>query len=161
MDRKKIEYVIIAMAVVLLIFAAYSFVAYKYSETELALDSISLRIPSSSNYTVEGDTIEFTNPFGFYNLNVTKTDSSDANVNTLLKAYQNFRGGSLSYLNESCYLVYVKFPDRGFDHHVLIIPIDSMDKDTFTFKKNATVWIFDANNREFVLDSAYNSEVAL
>ena len=161
MERRKIEYVIIAVAILLLAFAAYSFIAYKYSETELTLDSITLRTPSSSNYTVAGDTIEFKNPLGFYNLNVTKTNSSNSDVKTLLKGYLNFKGGSIDYLNESYYLVYVKFADRGFEHHALIIPIDDFDKDSLTFKNNTTVWLFDGNNREFVIDSTYNSRVVL
>lgn len=162
MNKKLIEYLIIAIAVILLILAAYSFIAYKYAETEYNMDSITLRAPTSSSYEVSGSTIEFTNPnYPFYNLNITKTDSDDSNVKALLKSYKSFKGGSIDYINESCYLIYVNYPDRGFDHHTLIIPVKDFDKDSLTFKNNSTVWLFDANNREFVLDSTYNSKVEL
>lgn len=163
MEKRKIEYIIVAIALLLLIFASYTFFVHKYNESELIFDDITMLAPSSSNYTVSGNTIEFTNDpsFGFYDMNVTKTDSSDANVKTLLKGYLNFKGGSVDYYNESCYLVYVKFADRGHEHHALIIPVDNFNKDTLTFKENSTVWLFDGNNREFVLDSAYNSKVVI
>jgi hypothetical protein len=163
MDKRKIEYIFLAIAIVLLIAACYSFFAYKYTETELKFDSITMLAPSSSQHTVSGDTIEFKNDgsFGFYNLDVTKTNSSNGNVKTLLKGYLNFKGGSVDYLNQSCYLVYVKFADRGFEHHALVVPIDCFDKDSLTFKDNCTVWLFDGNNREFVIDSALNSKVVI
>lgn len=162
MDKKIIEYVLIAIAIILLIYGGYFFLNYHYQETELSFDSITLRAPSSSQYAVAGDTIEFKNPtYSFYNLNLTKTTSSDARVKTLLKEYVNFKDGSVDYLNQSYYVVNVNFEERGFSNHAMIIPVDSFDKDNLSFTRNSTVFLFDANNREFVIDSAYNSQVVL
>ena len=66
------------------------------------------------------------------------------------------------YLNETCYLITVEFEDdSGFKYHSIIIPIDSFNKDDLKFTDNATVYLFEANNRQFVVDSAFNSQVVL
>lgn len=158
MNRKRIEYIIIIIAVVLLIYA-YFFVNYQYQTNELEFDSITILSPDSSNYEIVGDTIEFRNPYSFYNMDVTKTDSDDARVKSLINALSNFNTGGVTYYNESCYMVFVEYGDGNFSDHAMIIPVDSFDKDSLTFSKNTTVWLFDSNNIRFVIDSALNSKV--
>ena len=73
MDKRKIEYVLIAVAVLLLVYASYVLLTYNYMEQEITVDSLTLLSPVSSEYTVEGDTIVFKNSkYGIYNLNITK-----------------------------------------------------------------------------------------
>ena len=52
------------------------------------------------------------------------------------------------------------YDDGGYKYHSLLIPIDSFSRDDLTFTNETPVWIFEANNKEFVMDSAYNAEVA-
>ena len=162
MNKRTIEYVIIIIAVILLIYACYFSVTYKYPEKELALDSITLLCPENSEYKISGDTIEFKVPStDIYDLNITKTNSSDDKVSNLINYYSTNRQGDIAYLNESCYIVSVYSEFGEFHHHSMIIPIDSFDKDNLTFKNESAVWVYDGNNEEFVLDSAYNSEVVI
>jgi hypothetical protein len=161
MNRKTIEYIIIIIAVVLLIYASYYFINYQYQENEIEFDSIVIRAPESSSYETVGDTIKFTNPYTFYNLDATKTNSSDANIKSLLNALSNFNTGGVTYYNESCYLVFVEYDTGDYKDHAMIIPIDSFDKDSLTFSNDTAVWLFDSNNIKFVMDSALNSKVVL
>lgn len=162
MNKKVIEYVIIAIAIILLIYASYFFISYDYNENVTSLDNITLLVPSTSQYEIIGDTIEFKNPnYSFYNLNVTKLNSSDERITLLLNYISNMKKGSVEYLNESCYVLTVEYPDGNFQYHSMIIPIDSFDKDKLSFTNETTVWLFEANNKEFVVDSAFNSKVVL
>ncbi|MBR4448371.1 hypothetical protein [Methanobrevibacter sp.] len=161
MNRKTIEYIIIIIAVVLLIYASYFFINYQYHANEIEFDSITMLAPESSNYEIVGDAIEFRNPDSFYNMDVTKTNSDDAKVKSLLNALSNFNTGDITYYNESCYLVVVEYDNGNYNDHAIIIPVDSFDKDTLTFSKNTPVWLFDSNDFKFVVDSALNSEVVL
>lgn len=157
------EYIIIAIVMILLAYSMYFFTSYQYNDEKVVLDSITILAPSGSQYTVEGDTIEFRNHiYDFYNLDVTKANSSDEKVTKLLNHYLSFKTSTTDFKNETCYLITVPFEDdNGFRYHSMIIPIDSFNRDNLTFSKNCTVWIFDGKNREFVVDSAFNSEVAL
>ena len=162
MDKKIIEYITIAIAIILLIYASYFFIFYDYNENVTSLDNITLLVPSSSQYHVIGDTIEFKNPtYDFYNLNVSRLNSSDERITLLLNYISNMKKGSVEYLNESCYVLTVEYPDGHFQYHSMIIPIDSFDKDKLSFIKESPVWLFEANNKEFVVDSAFNSKVVL
>lgn len=160
LDKKKIEYLLIAIAIFLLVYASYFFLTYNYQEQELTIDSIKLLSPVSSEYAVEGDTIVFTNQMNIYNLNITKANSSDKKVVNIINYYSNFKEGSVEYRNESYYLLTAMYDNEGCKYHSILIPIDSFDKDTLSFTNETTVWVFDGNNKEFVMDSAFNSEVA-
>lgn len=161
MNRKTIEYIIIVIAVVLLICASYFFVTYQYHENEIEFDSITVNAPESSNYEVIDNKIEFRNFDTLYNMDITRTDSDDANVKSILNALSNFNTGGVTYYNESCYLVFVEYDNGNYKDHAIIVPIDSFDKDTLTFSKDTDVWLFDNNNIRFVIDTALNSEVVL
>ena len=164
MNKKLIEYLIIAVLIILLLYACYSFVGYKYiNKHKNITDSIEMYYPASSQYTIEGDTIKFRNSFyGFYNMDVTKLNSSDKRIENLLTHFTKVNQGTLDYKNESYYLLTMEYPgDNGFKYHSMIIPLDSFSKDNLTFANETEVFLFDGNNREFVLDSAFNSEVVL
>ena len=163
MDRKILEYIIIAIVIILLIYSVYFFISYQYSDEKVVLDSITILTPAGSEYSVVGDTIEFRNHlYDFYNLDVTKTNSSDERVTKLLNYYMSFKSSTIDFKNETCYLITIPFDNgTGFAYHSMIIPIDSFNRDNLTFSKECTVWIFDGKNREFVVDSAFNSEVVL
>lgn len=165
MDNKKvIEYLIIAATVILLIYCCFAAMDYKFPEKHKDItDSISMYYPSSSAYTVNGDTVEFRNSlYDFYDMDVSKLKSSDERFTNLLNHFANFNQGTIDYKNESCYLLTMEFEDDyGYKYHSMIVPIDSFDRDSFSFKKDATVYLFDGNNRKFVVDSAFNSQVKL
>lgn len=163
MNKKIIEYLIIATAAILLIYSFYSFMSYNYLETEANItDSISMTYPSTSEYKVVGDTVEFRNAaYDFYNMDVSKLNSSDERVTNLLNHFASFNKGTIDYKNESCYLLTMEFEDNGFKYHSLIIPIDAFSKDNMAFTKNANVYTFNGNDREFVVDTAFNSQVVL
>jgi hypothetical protein len=56
----------------------------------------------------------------------------------------------------------MEFDDgNGFKYHSMIIPIDSFDKNNLSFTKDANVYLFDGNNRKFVAESAFESQVVL
>ena len=115
--------------------------------------------PSSSGYSVNGDTIEFRNLlYDFYNMDVSKLNSSDSRLTNLLNHYDN--QGTVDYKNETCYLLTMEFEDdNGFNYHSMIIPTNSFNKDSRSFTNETSVYLFDGNNRRFVLDTAFNSEV--
>lgn len=157
LDKKKIEYIIIAIAIFLLVYASYFFITYNYLEQEITVDSITLLAPTSSEYSVEGNTIVFKNIFDIYNLNITKTNSSDKRAVSLINYYSNFKIGGIEYLNEDYYVLNTVYDDNGHAYHSIIIPIDSFNKDELSFNNETTVWIFDGNNKEFVMDSALHT----
>lgn len=164
MNKKVIEYLVIVTAIALLVYGGYSILDYKYQDSEemVVTDSITLYCPSCSDYSVVGDEIEFRSLFDIYNMDVSKVISSDTKVKNLLKHYSSFNRGSIDYKNESCYLVTVEFEDEnGFRYHSIIIPYDSFDCDSFSFTKDTNVFLFDGNNREFVVDTAFNSRGVL
>lgn len=158
MDRKKIEYVLLAIAILLLVCVSYFLFTYNYLEQEVTIGSVTLLSPVSSEYTVEGDTIVFKNPtYDIYNLNITRTDSSNNKVVNLINYYSNFKQGNIEYKNESYYLLSVAHDNDGYKYHSILIPIDSFDKENLSFTDKVDVLIFDGNNKEFVMDSAFNS----
>lgn len=164
MNKRLIEYLIIATVVILLLYGGVTMMGYKYPEKKANItDSITMYYPTSSAYEVDGDTVEFRNVlYDFYNMDITKMNSSNQRISNLLNHYVNFGQGSVDYLNESCYLVTVEFEDgSSYKYHSIIIPMDAFNKDDLTFKENVTVYLFEANNRQFVVDSAYNSQVVL
>lgn len=164
MNKKVIEYLVIVAAIALLVYGGYSILDYKYQDSEemVVTDSITLFCPSSSDYSVVGDEIEFRSPIDIYNMDVSKLNSSDTKVKNLLKHYSSFNRGSIDYKNESCYLVTVEFEDKnGFRYHSIIIPYDSFDTDSLSFTRDTNVFLFDGNNREFVVDTAFNSRGVL
>ena len=164
MDRRIIEYLIIITAIVILVYGCWSMFDYKYQnfEGQAVTDFMTMYYPSSSEYTVSEDTIEFRNPYDVYNMDVSKLSSSDAKIKNLLNHYNSFNRGSTDFKNESCYLLTVEFEDEsGFKYHSIIIPYDSFNVDTLSFTRDTDVFLFEANNREFVVDSAFNSEGAL
>lgn len=160
MDKKKIEYIIIAIAIFLLLYVSYFSFTYHYAEHEVALDSITLISPNSSEYAIEGNTIVFKNSmYDIYNLNVTKVNSSDKKVTNLINYYSNFKQGKgITYKNESYYLLSVVYDVDGYNCHSILIPIDSFNKEELSFTNETTVWIYSGNNREFVMDSAVKTE---
>ena len=112
MNRKLIEYLIIATAIILLAYGCYAMTSYKYPEKEADVtDSITMYYPLSSEYTVDGDAVEFRNPYNFYDMDVSKLKSSDEKITTLLNNFANLNQGTVDYLNESCYLITVEFED--------------------------------------------------
>ena len=164
MNKKIIEYLIIATAVILLIYGFCTIATYKFPERQSDVtDSIKMYHPSSSAYTVKGDDVEFRNSlYGIYDMDVSKLNSSDERIANLLNHFANFEQGTIDYKNETCYLLTMEFDDgHGFRYHSMIIPIDSFDKEKLSFKKDANVYLFDGNNRKFVVESAFGSEVAL
>lgn len=164
MNKKLIEYLIIATVILILVYSGYAIMSYKYLENNNNVtDSITMYYPASSEYKVVGDTVEFKNVlYNFYDMNVSKISSDDVRLANLLTHFAAVNYGTLDYKNESCYLLTMEFEDgSGFKCHSMIIPIDSFSKDNLTFTKNSTVYLFDGNNREFVVDSAFNSKVIL
>lgn len=164
MDKKIIEYLIIAMVVILLLYGCFSIVAYKYQERQDNItDSITMYHPSSSAYEIVGDTIQFRNSlYDFYNMDVSKLNSSDAKLTNLLNHFANVNQGTVDYKNETCYLLTMEFvDDSGFKYHSILIPIDSFNKDNLSFKNETQVYVFDGNDRGFVVDSAFNSKVVM
>ena len=164
MNKKLIEYLIIATAIILLVYGFSVMATYKFPQKQSDVtDSIKMYHPSSSGYTVNGNTVEFRNSlYDFYNMDVSKLNSSDGRLTNLLNHFANFEQGTIDYMNETCYLLTMEFDDgSGYRYHSMIIPIDSFDKNNLSFKKDATVYLFDANNRKFVLESAFNSQVVL
>ncbi|WP_296853779.1 hypothetical protein [uncultured Methanobrevibacter sp.] len=163
MNKKMIEYLIITTAAILLIYGCYSIINYKYLETEKDItDSIIMYYPSSSEYHIVGDTIEFRNlAYDFYNMDVSKLNSTDGRLTNLLNHFANVNQGTIDYKNESCYLLTMEFEDNGFKYHSIIIPINSFNKDNLSFTNKTNVYLFDGNNREFVVDTAFNSQGVL
>lgn len=163
MNKKIIEYLIIATAIILLIYGCYSMMNYKHLEIKDNItDSISMSYPSSSEYTVVGDTVEFRNiAYDFYNMDVSKINSSNERITNLLQHYAKINKGTIDYKNESCYIITIEFEDNGFKYHSMIIPIDSFDKDKLSFTNETSVYIFDGNDRRFIVDTAFNSEVVI
>lgn len=164
MNKKIVEYLIIATVVVLLIYCCYSYMSYDYFEDKTTInDSITMYYPLSSEYTIEGDTVEFRNTlYNFYDMDVSKLSSSDEKLTNLLNHFANLNRGTVDYKNESCYLITIEFEDgNGFKYHSMIIPIESFNKDNLSFTKDANVYLFDGNNREFVVDTAFNSQVVI
>ena len=162
MNRKKTEYLIIATVMILLIYGGYCLMSHKYMEQKANVtDSIRAYYPASSEYTVFGNTVEFRNPQDqFYNMNISKLNSTDKRITTLLNGYAAVNEGTIDYRNETCYLITLKFEENnGFKYHSLIIPYDSFNKSSLKFTKDTDVYLFEANNREFVVDTAFNSEV--
>lgn len=165
LDTKKIiEYLIIATVVILLLYGCFTLAGYKFPEKKANItDSITMYYPTSSGYTVNGDTVEFRNVlYDFYNMDVSKLNSSNQRVTNLLSHFANVNQGTVDYINETCYLITMEFDDgSGYKYHSMIIPIKSFDKDRLSFKDDATVYLFEANNRQFVVDAAFNSQVVL
>lgn len=162
MNKKIIEYIIIATAIILLIYGGFAITSYKYLEKESNVtDSMTLYHPSSSGYTVNEDTVEFRNElYKFYDMDVSKLNSSDEKLTNLLNHFANLNQGTIDYLNETCYLITMEFEDgSGFKYHSIIIPYDSFNKTNLSFTKDTDVYLFEANNREFVVDTAFNSRV--
>ncbi|WP_292885968.1 hypothetical protein [Methanobrevibacter sp. UBA212] len=162
MNKKIIEYLIIATAIILLIYGGFAIAGYKYMEKESNVtDSITLYHPSSSGYAVKGDNAEFKNElYKFYDMDVSKLNSSDEKLTNLLYHFANLNQGTIDYLNETCYLITMEFEDgSGFKYHSMIIPYDSFNKTDLSFTKDTDVYLFEANNREFVVDTAFNSRV--
>lgn len=160
MNQKTIEYLIIATAIILLIYGGYSLMTHKYLEQEGEItDSVTMYYPSGSSYTVIGDAIEFKNSqYPFYDMNVSKLKSSDKRIETLLNHFANLNQGTVDYKNESCYLLTMEFDD-GFRYHSMIIPYDSFNKTSLKFTNDTYVYLFEANNREFVVDTGFNCKV--
>lgn len=164
MNKKMIEYLIIATALILLVYGGYSIMSYEYRDSQIDVtDSIFVTYPSSSEYNVVGDKVEFRNAaYDFYNMDISKLNSTDGRLSNLLNHFAKVSQGTIDYKNESCYLLTMEFDDgSGFKYHSMIIPFDSFNKDNLTFTKPATVYLFEANNREFVVDTAFNSRVIL
>lgn len=164
MDKKIIEYLIIATVVILLLYGFVTFEDYNFPMKKANItDSITMYYPTSSEYSVKGDRVEFRNVlYDIYNMDVSKLNSSSKRVTNLLNHHANFNQGTVDYLNDSCYMITSEFDDgSGFNHHCMIIPIDCLNKENLTFKKNATVYLFDGNNRKFVVDAAFESQVIM
>ncbi len=138
--------------------------SHKYLDKEAQItDSISMYYPSSSEYNINGDAVEFRNPYyDFYDMDVSELKSTDERITNLLNHYANLNQGTIDYINETCYVVSMEFEDNsGFKYHSMIIPLDSFNKDNLTFKDETHVYLFDGNNREFVVNSAFNSRVVI
>lgn len=164
MNKQILEYLIVATVIVLLVYGCYSMVEYQYHDKQANItDSIIMYCPSSSDYTVVGDTVEFRNPYyTFYDMDVSKLSSSDEKVTNLLNHFSNVNQGSISYKNESCYLVDIEFDDQnGFKYHSMIVPLDSFNKDNLSFSKESKVYLFDGHDKNHVIYGALNSQVVL
>lgn len=164
MNRKIIEYLIIATVIILLLYGFATMHDYNFPMKKANVtDSITMYYPTSSQYTLNGDTVEFRNVlYDIYNMDVSKLNSSSERVRNLLNHHANFNRGAVDYLNESCYIITSEFDDgSGFNYHSMIIPVDALNKGDMTFKKNATVYLFDGNNRKFVVDAAFESQVVM
>ena len=92
-------------------------------------------------------------------MDVSKLNSTDGRLTNLLNHFANVNQGTIDYKNESCYLLTMEFEDNGFKYHSIIIPINSFNKDNLSFTNKTNVYLFDGNNREFVVDTAFNSQV--
>lgn len=163
MNKKVIEYLIIVTAVILLIYGCYSLYAYQLPENKKDItDSASINFPLSSGYTVDGDTITFENAHDFYNMKVSKLNSSDQRLTNLLNHFANLGQGTIDYRNETCYVLTMEFDDgSGYKFHSIVIPYDSFDKNNLSFTKDTNVFLFEGNNREFVVDTVFQSDVVI
>ena len=164
MNKRLIEYLIMATVLILLIYGCYSFFGYTYLEhADNITDSITMYHPSSSEYAVKGDTVEFRNSYyDFYDMDVSKLSSSDERITTLLNHFSNFNQGTVDFRNETCYLLTIEFEDSsGFKYHSILIPIDSFDRDSMSFKNETEVYLYDGNDRDFVVDTVFNSKVVI
>ena len=95
-------------------------------------------------------------------MDVSRLNSSDERITALMNHFSKFNRGSVNYLNETCYLVAIVFDDgSGFKYHTILIPIDSFDKDSLSFKNETTVYLYDGKDWNFVLDSVMNSKVVM
>ena len=156
-----IEYLIIGVAIVLILYGCFSFATCQFHEKKATvMDSLTMYYPSSSKILDDGDVVKFRNSDEFYNLDVSRLKSTDERVENLLTHFSNIDNqGTLEYKNETHYVLTIKYPDdNGFNYHSMIIPIDSFNKDDSTFGNKTDVLLFDGNNREFVVDSAFLSE---
>lgn len=163
MNKKLIEYLIIVTAVILLIYGCYSLYTYTLPENKQNItDSATINFPLSSGYTADGDTIVFENAHDFYNMKVSKLSSSDEKITNLLNHFTNLGQGTIDYRNETCYAVTIEFDDgSGYTYHSMVIPYDSFDKNNRSFTKDTNVYLFEGNNRQFVVDTVFNSDVVL
>ena len=164
MNNKLIENLIMATVIILLIYGAYSYYGYNYHEQpDNVTEYITMYHPESSSFSVSGDTVEFRNSYyDFYDMDVSRLSSSDERITVLLNHFSKFNRGSVNYLNETCYLVAIVFDDgSGFNYHTILIPIDSFDRDSLSFKNETTVYLYDGKDWNFVLDSVINSKVVM
>ena len=165
MNNKLIEYLIMATVIILLIYSFYSYLGYSYDEDcENITEYISMYHPKSSGYSVSGDTVEFRNSYyDFYDMDVSRLSSSDERITVLLNHLSHFsKSGTISFLNETCYEIIIEFDDgSGFKYHAILIPIESFDRNSMTFKNETTVYLYDGKDWDFVQDSVYNSKVVI
>ena len=163
MNKKLIEYLIMITAIVILIYGCYSLHEYKLPEKKDNITpSASINHPLSSGYKVVGDTIEFSNAQDFYNMKVSKVNFSDKKITNLLNHFTNLGQGTVDYRNETCYMITIEFDDgSGYKYHSMIIPYDSFDKNDMSFTKDTAVYLFEGNDRQFVVDTVFNSDVVL
>ena len=165
MKNNLMEYVIMASVIIMLIFAFYSYATYDYDDRlDNVTEYVSMYHPSSSNYSVSGDTVEFRNSYyDFYDMDVSRLSSSNERITALLNHYSHFsKAGTVTYLNETCYMVAIDFDDgSGFKYHIILIPIDSFDRDSLSFKNETAVYLFEGKDWNFVIDSVFNSEVLI
>ena len=163
MNKKLIEYLIIATVIVILIYGCYSLMEYKLPEKKSNItDCVTMNYPLSSGYAADNDTIEFKNAYDFYNMKVSKLNSTDEKLTNLLNHFANLNQGTIDYKNETCYALTMEFDDgSGYRYHSMIIPYDSFDKNSLSFTKDTVVYLFEANNREFVVDTVFNSDVVI
>lgn len=165
MNNNLIEYLIMATVIILLLYGFYSYAGYDYSDRmDNVTEYISMYHPTSSNYSVSGDTVEFRNSYyDIYDMDVSRVSSSDERITDLLNHYSHFsKAGSVNFLNETCYEVAIELEDdSGFKYHFILIPIDSFDRDSLSFKNETTVYLFEGKDWDFVVDSVFNSKVVM
>ena len=178
MKRRKKEWIILAIAMIVIMYGAYILLDYQYTEKEITTDSIAFAVPKDSGYSIEGDTIVVKNDYflvennAFSNLNVTHLNSSDSKIKALLDSPE----GDIELhdcADERYCAVYVhhQFENQStllkdnygnkktFTEHVIVVSKDSFDRSGPSFTNNTSVWLFDGFDRDFVIHTATKSKV--
>lgn len=164
MYRKAVEYIIITAVIILIAYGAYSFLTYSYPvHQDNITDTIEIQYPASSNYTLTSTGVEFENTYyAFYDMNVSRLDSTSDKARDFLKNYTSTDNRAFDYKNETAYLLTCEYEDEnGFMHHTLIVPVKSFDKDNLSFTQKTKVCLFDTNNWDFAVHTAFDSQVIL
>ena len=164
MYKKIIEYLIIISLIILIIYSCYSFLNYSYyvNHDEIT-DAITMNYPVSSQYNIVNDTVEFRNSYyAIYDMDVSRLESSNPEVADFLKHINEENYATIDYKNETCYLITAEYTDNnGFNYHSMIIPVKSFSKDDLSFTKKDKVYVFNGNNRDFVVHTAFDSQVII
>lgn len=135
-----------ATTIILLLYGGYCLMTHDHMEQRSDVtDSINMNYPSSSEYAVVGNTVQFTNPQdSFYNMNVSKLNSTYLFV--ILPAGQNTTSDGVFAMNmtnveanANHYIVHGESYNLPSDSEKYFMNIKFFDKnDAMVFEVNST-----------------------